>query len=279
MFSSILYADYSYGVTIADHSARSLSDLFSLAGRRAVVTGGAIGLGAQIVRRLAEAGADVIAGDIDTAGVVAHAAEVASATGRRIIGCHLDVADSSTLAAVADRAVAELGGLDIWVNNAGIFPATGPAIDVADEFIDRMLTVNTRGTFAGAREAARRMANGGVIINMVSTAGFKGSLGISAYSASKHAVVGITKSLALEFGPLDIRVLGIAPTVMNTPGVQAQMAPLKAAGLDLEARLSANPLGRMGVPDDIARVVVFACSDLAAYMTGSTLLVDAGSLC
>ena len=79
-------------------------------------------------------------------------------------------------------------------------------------------------------------------------------------------------------GPLDIRVLGVAPTVINTPGVQAQLAPLRSAGLDIDQRIAANLLGRMGVPDDIARVVVFACSDLAAFMTGSTLAVDAGSL-
>ena len=96
----------------------------------------------------------------------------------------------------------ELGGLEIWVNNAAIFPATGPAIEATDEFIDRMLTVNVRGTFAGAREAARRMPGGGVIVNMVSTTGFKAAVGISAYVTSKHAVVGATKALALEFASL-----------------------------------------------------------------------------
>lgn len=208
-------------MAIADVSDHSLIDLFSLKGRVAVVTGAARGLGAQIVRRLVEAGASVI---------------------------------------------------------AGIFPTTGPVLDVSDDFIDRMLVVNTRGTFAGAREAARRMADGGVIINMASTAGLKASLGISAYVASKHAVVGLTKALALELGPRNIRVLAIAPTVIDTPGVRDELEPLRASGLDVDARLSANPLGRLGVPDDIARVVVFCCSDLAIYMTGSTVAVDAGSL-
>ena len=175
-------------------------------------------------------------------------------------------------------ALAELGGLDIWVNNAGIFPTTGPAIDADDEFVDRMLHVNVRGTYAGAREAARRMTNGGVIVNLTSTAGFKASAGISAYVASKHAVVGITKALALELGPLGIRVLAVAPTIIDTPGVRDQMAPLAEAGVDVEARVAANPLGRMGVPDDVARVVLFCCTDMAAFMTGSTVAVDAGSL-
>ncbi|MCB0986023.1 MAG: SDR family oxidoreductase [Ilumatobacteraceae bacterium] len=265
-------------MTIPDHSARSLTDLLSLAGRVAVVTGAARGIGAQIVRRLAEAGADVVAGDLDADGAAALAAEVADASGRRVIACAMDVTDTTTLAAAADLAVRELGRLDIWVNNAGIFPTTGPAIEATDEFIDRLLQVNTRGSFAGAREAAKRMTHGGVIINMLSTTAFKGNVGISAYITSKHALVGTTKALALEFGPMDIRVLGVAPSFITTPGTDDQLAPLKAAGLDIERRVANNPLGRAGVPDDIARVVVFACSDLSAYMTGSTLAVDAGSL-
>jgi NAD(P)-dependent dehydrogenase (short-subunit alcohol dehydrogenase family) len=122
------------------------------------------------------------------------------------------------------------------------------------------------------------MTGGGVVINVASTTGFRGRPGISAYVASKHAVVGITKALGLELGPMGIRVLGIAPTVIDTPGVQQEMAPLLAAGVDVAARAADNPLGRMGVPDDVARVVVFAASDMAAFMTGSTLAVDAGRL-
>jgi len=265
-------------VIVPDVSDRTLAELMSLSGRRAVVTGAGRGLGAQIVRRLAEAGAAVIAGDLDGAAADEVAGEV-SATGRRVVlGCELDIADSASLAAAADRAVAELGGLDIWVNNAGIFPTTGPAVDVDDAFLDRMMQVNVRGTYAGAREAARRMDGGGVIVNLTSTAGFKASAGISAYVASKHAVVGITKALALEFGPLGIRVLAVAPTIIDTPGVREQLTPLAAAGVDVEAHVAANPLGRMGVPDDVARVVLFCCSDMAAFMTGSTVAVDAGAL-
>jgi NAD(P)-dependent dehydrogenase (short-subunit alcohol dehydrogenase family) len=261
-----------------DHSGRPLAELFSLQGRVAVVTGAARGLGQQIVRRLAEAGADVVAGDIDVAGVEATAADVSAESGRRIIGVRLDVSDTADVVAAAERAVSEFGRLDIWVNNAGISYATGPAVDVTDEFIDTMFAVNMRGTFVGAREAAKRMPNGGVIINLASTTGFRASAGISAYIASKHAVVGITKALGIEFGPLGIRVLGIAPTVMDTPGVRIEMEPLLRAGLDVAARVASNPLGRMGVADDVARVVVFAASDLAAFMTGSTLAVDAGRL-
>jgi NAD(P)-dependent dehydrogenase (short-subunit alcohol dehydrogenase family) len=263
---------------IPDHSERTLVDLLSLAGRRAVVTGGARGIGAAIVRRLAEAGADVVVADLDTGAAGTVAAEVAAVTGRTVVAAKVDVTDTATMIAAADRCVEDLGGLDIWVNNAGVYPTTGPAIDASDEFIDRMFEVNLRGTFAGAREAARRMTTGGVIVNLASTAGFRAAPGISAYVASKHAVVGLTKNLAIEFAGRDIRVVGVAPGVIDTPGVQDQLAPLKAAGLDVESTINRSPLGRGGRPDDVARMVVVLASDLAAWVTGTVVPVDAGSL-
>jgi len=262
---------------IADHTDRPLADLVSLAGRRAVVTGGAKGIGAATARRLAEAGADVVIADLDEAGASDTATAIAAATGRRVVVARADVTRSDTLAAAAERAVSELGGLEIWVNNAGIYPTTGAAIDVDDDFIDRMFEVNVRGTFAGAREAARRMTNGGAIVNLASTAGLRAAKGISAYVASKHAVVGLTKNLALEFAALDIRVNAVAPGPIDTPGVRDQLAPLKAAGLDVGARMSQTLLGRAGQADDVARVITFLASDLAAWVTGVVVPVDAGS--
>jgi len=265
-------------VAIADFTDRSLAELWSLRGRGAVVTGGARGIGEAVARRLAEAGASVLVTDADGDGAagVASSLPVAEQASHRSL--RVDITDSAALGLAADTAVEAFGRLDIWVSNAGIYPTTGPALDAADDFIDRMLTVNVRGTFAAAREAARRMPAGGVIVNLASTTGFHASRGISAYSTSKHAVVGLTKNLALEFAPLGIRVLGVAPTVIDTPGVREQMAPLAKAGLDVEAAMAANLLGRTGVPDDVARVVLFAVSDLAAFLTGSTIPVDAGAL-
>jgi NAD(P)-dependent dehydrogenase (short-subunit alcohol dehydrogenase family) len=263
---------------IPDHSERTLADLLSLEGRRAVVTGGGRGIGAAVVRRLAEAGADVVVADLDASLADALAAEVAAATGRTVIGAQVDVTDTATMIDAAERCLDELGGLDIWVNNAGIYPTTGPAIGADDDFIDRMFEVNVRGTFAGAREAARRMSTGGVIVNLASTAGFRAAPGISAYVASKHAVVGLTKNLAIELAGRDIRVVGVAPGVIDTPGVQDQLAPLKAAGLDVENTINRTLLGRGGRPDDVARMVVVLASDLAAWVTGAVIPVDAGSL-
>ena len=263
---------------IDDHSHRSLLDLLSLQGRTAVVTGAASGIGRAIAARLAEAGAAIVVADLDTDGAERAASEIGATSNTRVIAAHVDITDSATLAAATDRAVSELGGLDIWVNNAGIYPTTGQAIDADDDFIDRMLQVNVRGTFAGAREAARRMDHGGVIVNLVSTAGFRAANGISAYVTSKHALVGLTKNLAIELAARDIRVVGVAPGVIDTPGVQEQLAPLAAAGLDVAATMNRTLLGRAGQPDDIARMVLVLATDLAAWVTGDVVVVDAGSL-
>ena len=263
---------------IADHTHRPLGELLSLAGRGAVVTGAAGGIGRAIATRLAEAGAHVVVGDLDAGAADAAADDIGRASGGTVVGTALDITATDTLVAAAELARARFGRLDIWVNNAGIFPATGPAIDADDDFIDRMLQVNVRGTFAGAREAARRMEHGGVIVNIVSTTGFRAASGISAYVTSKHAVVGLTKNLAIELAPRDIRVVGVAPGVIDTPGVQAQLAPLAAAGLDVAETLSRSRLGRGGQPDDVARIVVVLASDLAAWITGEVVVVDAGSL-
>ena len=265
--------------SVPDHTETGIGQLVSLAGRTAVVTGGARGIGAAIGRRLAEAGAVVVLADLDLDAASTTAAQLAHETGGTVVGAHVDVTDSATLAAVAERAVAETGSLDIWINNAGIFPTTGPAIDAADDFIDTMMRVNLRGTFAGTREAAKRMTGGGAIVNLASITGLSVAAGISAYVASKHAVVGLTKNLALELAPLNIRVNAVAPGVILTPGVEDQLAPLAAAGLDVRSRLAHNLLAdRAGVPDDVARVVLFLCSDLSAWVTGVVVPVDAGAL-
>jgi NAD(P)-dependent dehydrogenase (short-subunit alcohol dehydrogenase family) len=268
-------------MTVPDVSDRSLADLLSLEGRRAVVTGGAVGIGYAIARRLAEAGASVLIGDLhDTDASVA---SLRADTGAHVLGTHLDVGDTQSIVACADLASDELGGLDIWVNNAGIYPSS-PVLELTDEGWDAVLDVNLRGSFVGAREAAKRMAaagHGGVIINIASTAGFQaGGPGVAHYVSSKHAVLGLTKSLAVELGPLGIRALAVAPTLIETPGIEAGREAFEAAGLGdiLDTYAERLPLGRVGVADDVARIVLFAVSDLALFMTGSTLLADGGDI-
>jgi NAD(P)-dependent dehydrogenase (short-subunit alcohol dehydrogenase family) len=267
---------------IPDVSNRSLADLMSLSGRRAVVTGGARGIGYAISRRLAEAGASVLIADLNEAGAEEAAARIVASGGKATFA-FVDVTDSIGIVALIDQAGKDLGGIDIWVNNAGIFPST-PLLDITDADWDRVLNINLRGTFIASREVGRRMieaGKGGVIINLASLAAFSAyGPGFAHYTPSKHGVLGLTKSLAVELGPHNIRVLAVAPTLTDTPGLEEGLAAYKEVGLDnvMEQMALRMPLRRNGVPDDIARVVFFCASDLAMLMTGSTILVDAGDV-
>lgn len=267
---------------IEDVSNIGISELVSLKGRRALVTGGAQGLGKAMVRRLAEAGASVLIGDLNQDLGRAVAVEFSARYGSRVIAVRLDVTDTDSILGAADLAVSELGGVDIWVNNAGIYPNVA-LLEMTDELWDHVMDINLRGVFAGSREAARCMieaGHGGVIINVVSTAGFKGiAPGVSAYVASKHGVRGLIKQLAIELAPHGIRVLGVAPTFCETEGNTVALEKLpERVKAEIAATLTSR-LGRVGVPDDIGRVVLFCASDMSIFMTGSTLLVDAGEAC
>ncbi|MFJ4175353.1 SDR family NAD(P)-dependent oxidoreductase [Microbacterium sp. NPDC089696] len=267
----------------SDVSAQPLSALTDLTGRTALVTGGAQGLGRAIAERLAEAGATIVIADLDADRSSAAASEIAERFGVLATGVRMDVADSQSVAAAVDEAAVTAGAPSIWVNNAGIFPSQ-PLLEMSDETWEQVFAVNTRGVRNGAREAARRMSDGGVIVNIVSTAGFRGTApGLSAYVSSKHAVRGLTKQLALELAPRGIRVLGVAPSYVPTEGniamATAAMEQMAAAGIDpssMPAAMSQSLIGRQGTPDDIARVVLFCASALSLVMTGSTLLADAG---
>jgi NAD(P)-dependent dehydrogenase (short-subunit alcohol dehydrogenase family) len=246
----------------------------TLDGRRAVVTGAALGIGAAIATLLAEAGATVMVTDMDPAGE--QTASDLAGRGLDVSWQSCNVTNTADLIAVGDAAVAA-GGLDIWINNAGIYPTTGPVLDVTDEFLARMFDVNVRAQFSACREAGRRLSPGGAIVNLASIAAIRGGAGISAYSASKAAVVAMTRALSLEFGPKGIRVNAIAPGVIDTPGVRAQMEPLRAAGVDIAKIIAGNSLGIAGQPEHIAKACLFLVSDLASFVNGHLLVVDGGA--
>jgi NAD(P)-dependent dehydrogenase (short-subunit alcohol dehydrogenase family) len=260
---------------------RSIADLISLAGRTAVVTGGAAGIGLGIAHRFAEAGARVVIADI--AATDEAVAEVAERSGGEIHGRHLDVTDGSSIVDCAEYVRRTFGAAGIWVNNAGIYPSVG-VLKMSDENWDAVLNVNLRGAFIGSREAGRHMVETGtrgVIINMASIAAFvSGGMGIAHYAASKHGLHGLTKSFARELGPRGIRVLAIAPAMVNTPGMDAGAQALRDAGNgdNYDSFIKGLPLGRAGTPDDVGRVALFCASDLSEFMTGTALVVDAGSL-
>lgn len=247
----------------------SLARLIDLSGKRGVVTGGGKGIGRAISARLIEAGAQVTIADVDP-----DAASTADELGAAFALC--DITAAIQLNTAMDAAAGG-DGLNICINNAGIFPTTGPIRDASDQFVHRMLDVNVRAQFSAGREAARRMNRGGSIVNLASVAALGGGANISAYSASKAAVVGLTRAFANELGPAGIRVNAIAPGIIETPGVAEQLEPLRAGGLDIDARIAANPLGIAGQSDHIARAALFLSSDLAAFVTGHLLVVDGGS--
>jgi NAD(P)-dependent dehydrogenase (short-subunit alcohol dehydrogenase family) len=266
-------------MAVADVSNKSIPELFSLAGRVAVVTGGAQGLGWAMANRLAEAGASVLVGDVKFDVAEKAAKEISERHGTQVLATKLDVTDTNSVIETADLAVQRLGDLHIWVNNAGLYPNV-PLLEVTEDGWDKVMDVNLRGVFMGSREAARRMiaaGHGGVVVNVVSTAGFKGvAPGVSSYVTSKHGVRGMIKQMAIELAPHDIRVLGVAPTFCTTEGNMAALNELpERVRTEISATLT-SMLGRVGHPDDIARAVLFCASDMSMFMTGSTLLVDAG---
>jgi 2-dehydro-3-deoxy-D-gluconate 5-dehydrogenase len=261
----------------------ALAELIRLDGRAAVVTGGAKGIGFGIAYRLAEAGAGVLVADFDAEGAEAAAAELA-ARGWRAEAIAVDVSDEDQVIAMVQACRSGLGGLDVLVNNAGIFP-TVPIAEMRPVDFDRVIAVNLRGLFLGTKHAAiamREQGRGGRIINITSIDALHPSMtGLAHYDASKHGAWGFTKNAALEFAPDGIWVNAIAPGGVMTPGVQAMQAATPAgdtAVAAVEAFLARIPMGRMGDPDDIGRVALFLASDLASYLTGSQIVVDGGAL-
>lgn len=209
------------------------------------------------------------------------AAHEAAATIPGALGAAVDVTSETSVSGLAEQAERDLGRLDVWVNNAGIFPSHELLAMTQDEW-RHVLDTNLTGVFLGAREAGRRMVaagRGGAIVNIASTASYRAAgTGASHYVAAKHGVLGLTKSLAVELGPHGIRVLALAPAVTATPGLDEARETLTRAGFELDELGAKLPLGRVAVPDDVARVALFCACDLSSLMTGSALAVDAGYL-
>ncbi len=267
-----------------DFTDVALPDLWSLDGRVAVVTGGGSGMGQATSLRLAEAGAATVVADIDPD----KAAETVALIGKRTPGAQtmpltVDVTDPASVHALGDMVAERFGGIDIWVNTAWLSSSGGIA-DYPDEMWRKGIAVNLDGSFYTAREAARRMlaaGRRGVIILVTSGSAHHGRARRYQYVAAKHGTLGLVKSLALELGPAGIRVVAIAPAATDTPGFR--IAPGRFGGADaeqarklLDETIAKMALGRLGQADDIARAAVFAASDMAAFITGSTIHVDGG---
>ncbi|HUF26017.1 MAG TPA: SDR family NAD(P)-dependent oxidoreductase [Gemmatimonadaceae bacterium] len=237
-------------------------------GKVAIVTGSASGIGAAIVRRLASEEAAVVVSDVNVEGGQALVDELQGA-GRRVIAVAADVSDESAVRALVDRAVADLGGLDVMINNAGVGEKPTPIDERSADDWQRVLRINLDGVFFGIKHAARAMkarGRGGVIVNVASILGHVGFRGAPAYTAAKHGVLGLTKAAALELAPFGIRVVAVDPAFIRTPLI---------SGLE-DAVLPLHPLGRLGEPDEVGGLVAYLASDEAAFLTGASYLVDGG---
>ena len=238
-------------------------------GKVVSVTGGGSGIGEAIVMRLASEGAHVAVLDIDMVAATRVATQAGSASAYRA-----DVTDAAEMVAVIAQVVADQGTLDCAVNNAGI---GGPFIPMADYPLDwweRTLAINLSGVFHSMRAEIPHMAlkGGGAIVNMSSICGLVGQAGTAAYVATKHAVIGLTKTVALEYGPQGIRCNAVCPTYVQTPLTLAELKD-PAIWADLDAR---HATGHCATPEDVAAMVAFLLSDDAKSVTGSTHLVDGG---
>ncbi len=246
-----------------------------LDGKVAVITGAASGIGAGTARRFVAEGAMVVVADMQVDAGMALVDEL----GDHARFASTDVTKESDVAAAVDLAVAEFGRLDVMFNNAGIVGAVGRISEMSAEAWDNTIAILLRGVFLGTKHAARvmRPQQSGVIISTSSTAGILGGLGPHAYTAAKHGVIGLTKSVANELAPDGIRVNAISPgntvTAMTAAVTTGDASDVEGTS---ERIASMSPLGYAGFPEDIAAAALFLASDEARYISGHTLVVDAG---
>jgi len=246
--------------------------------KRAIVTGGAVGIGRACVQRMAEEGAKVAIFDVlDTEG--RELADTLTAQGHTVSYHTVDVTDEAAMQHAIDDVAATFGGLHVMVNNAGISGSPTPTHEVREAEWDRVQAVNVKGVFFGTKHAIRhlRAAGGGSIINLSSIAGLIGVGNLAPYHASKGAVRLMSKNDAITYAAEGIRVNSIHPAYIWTPMVENH---LRATAPDLEAAKvaagAAHPVGHMGEPDDIAWGVVYLASDEAKFVTGTELVIDGG---
>lgn len=252
--------------------------------KKAVVTGAAQGLGAAIVQHLADEGCDVVGWDVNEAGMRATADDISERTGQRVFGLEIDVTNADSVRRGVEASADTLGGLDIFVANAGIL-ISGDSLEFDAEKWRRVIDVNLVGFFLCAREAARAMLarNGGSIIQINSKSGKKGSFKNSAYAAAKFGGIGVTQSLALEYAERGVRVNAVCPgNLLDSPLWTESLFKQYAANLGIsedEVRqryIDQVPMKRPCTYRDVTNVVVFLASERSSYMTGQAINVTGG---
>lgn len=247
-----------------------------LDGKLAVVTGAATGIGRETALLFAREGAAVVIGDINEEGGRQTVADIESAGGRAwFVRC--DVTQATDVEELMRSAAGAMGGIDIIVNNAGA-QRSGRVTEFSEEEWDLLMRVNPRSSFLGVKYGVPwlRQRGGGVIVNVASLAGLKGGPGMTAYSASKGAIVAFTKALAAELAPDNIRVNAMCPGWIDTPFNQPAIDFMGGRAAQDQVVAQIVPLGRQGTPEEIASGMLFLASDASSYMTGQALVIDGG---
>lgn len=247
---------------------------YDFTGQVALVTGAAMGVGLATARAFAEAGASVVLSDHD-ADALDDATTSLRGAGHDVLPVVCDVTDENSVAAMVSAAVARYGRLDAAYNNAGVqVPRTDPADEDAGDF-DRVTAVNLRGTWACQKhELVQMRAQGsGAVVNCSSIGGLVGNPGLASYHATKHGVIGLTKSAALDYAGRGVRVNAVCPGTIDTPMVSTM---IERGALDVDALMAVTPMKRLGLPEEIAQAVLWLCSPGASYVTGVALPVDGG---
>jgi NAD(P)-dependent dehydrogenase (short-subunit alcohol dehydrogenase family) len=250
----------------------------ALAGKRALITGGASGIGRATALLFAQEGAAVAVVDVNEAHGQAVVQEIAKDGGNAaFIGC--DATRAGECRRAVQLTVEQLGGLDILFNNAGIIRRAN-VVDTTEAEWDRMMAVNVKSVFLMSKYAVPVMANagGGVIINTGSGWGLKGGGNAVSYCASKGAVVNMTRAMAIDHGGQNIRVNCVCPGDTDTPMLRSEAQQLGQAEVEFLAGAADRPLRRYGKPSEIAQAVLYLASDAASYVTGAALVVDGGGL-
>ncbi|MGY3061526.1 NAD(P)-dependent dehydrogenase (short-subunit alcohol dehydrogenase family) [Streptomyces sp. TE3672] len=251
-----------------------MNPAYDFTGKVAFVTGASSGMGLATARAFAEAGAAVGLADINQNAVTQAAKELTDA-GHQALALVCDVTDEDQVAAAVDRTVETFGRLDMAYNNAGIMPPPTDAADESAEQFDRVQNINLRGIWASMKHELRHMRTqgSGAIVNCSSLGGLVGNPGRAAYHATKHGVIGMTKSAALEYGSRGVRINAVCPGTIATPMVDAM---IDSGELDRTQAESGQAIDRLGTADEIAQAALWLCSDGASYVTGIALPVDGG---
>lgn len=250
---------------------------YDFSDRVVLLTGATGGMGQAISRALVDAGARLVAADLDPDAGAALVDDLGG--GDSVVFCPTDVADASAVERMVAVATERFGRLDHAVNAAAIEFETVPLADLADDDFDRMMQVNSTGLFTCMKHEIRAIldhGDGGSIVNIASSSSFRPQRDQTAYTASKHAVLGMTRSAALDYARHGIRVNAICPGAIDTPMLHKAMERRGRSAADVAGRLS--PLGRFGRPDEIAAAALWLCSDSSSFTTGHALAVDGGML-